>query len=82
MPPFLEHVCVDQVMVEVHTNPRQSPHERTMRVHALLARLDKLGFEPFFLEPNPVYPEFAREWSLVRRTPCVGRLSSGRILNR
>lgn len=69
--PWLEHVCTEQVMVEIHTTAAQSPQQRVLRVHRLLTDVDRLGFDVFFLEPNPVYPELCREVSLVRREPCA-----------
>ena len=76
--PFVDHVCTEQLMVEVHTptgagkpGRPSGPWERVRRVNELMKHLDARGFDVFALEPNPVYPENCWEWSLVRRTPCV-----------
>ena len=74
VPPWVDHVCTDQIMVEVHTvyaaPYTTSPSGRVRMVNNLLHHLDARGYDVFAIEPNPVYPENCWEWSLVRRTPC------------
>ena len=71
VPPWVDHVCTDQIMVEVHTAyAASSPSQRVRVINNLLHHLDARGYDVFAIEPNPVYPENCWEWSLVRRTPC------------
>ena len=71
VPPWVDNVCTDQLMVEVHTPMGgSSPWDRVQKVNRLMKHLDARGYDVFALEPNPVYPENCWEWSLVRRTPC------------
>ena len=71
VPPWVDHVCTDQIMVEMHTAyAASSPSGRVRMVNNLLHHLDARGYDVFAIEPNPVYPENCWEWSLVRRIPC------------
>ena len=84
VPPWVDHVCTDQIMVEVHTAyAASSPSQRVRVINNLLHHLDARGYDVFAIEPNPAYPENCWEWSLVRRTPCeagpdVERRANGR----
>lgn len=84
VPPWVDHVCTDQIMVEVHTAyAASSPSQRVRVINNLLHHLDARGYDVFAIEPNPVFPENCWEWSLVRRTPCeagpdVERRANGR----
>ena len=73
--PWAEHVCTEQIILEVHQSPGcrlgvLRPPQRVARVHSLLSALDALGYSVYYYEPNPVYPALCGEYSLVRREPC------------
>ena len=79
VPPWVDHVCTDQMMVEVHTKYGGStPSQRVRVIHNLLHHLDVRGYDVFSVEPNPVFPENCWEWSLVRRTPCEAEPDAAR----
>ena len=78
--PWLDHVCTEQITLEVHGCPRMRyllgpSHVRLSKAHALLLRLDR-EFKIFHREPNPRFPDGCLEYSLQRRRPCpVSRIA-------
>jgi hypothetical protein len=81
LPRFIETICTDQVILEVHADPIFWSHpvakdRADLRSHqfdglaAFFARLGK-HYSPFFGEYNPSCPMFrCFEVSFVRRVPC------------
>lgn len=69
LPAWINSVCTDQIVVEVHKSLRQTPWTRVRNVHMLMTALDKL-YRIFYLEPNPPFPWLNTEFALIRRTPC------------
>lgn len=74
LPEWIERVCTEQIVVEVHRTLRWSAHRRVMMIHELMVKLSAL-YQIYYLEPNPVYPWLNTEYSLKRREQCR---SSGR----
>jgi hypothetical protein len=78
---WLEHVCTEQVIVEVHRSglgsasgplSRSDPHRSVIGVHRLMLRLhERHGFRIVFVEPNPSLPLVGTEYTLVRNRSCV-----------
>ena len=77
LPPLVQNVCIDQLLVEVHgcedkRQPKTSkPFGRLMRVHQLMKQLDGM-YRIFHSEPNVVYSDgTCIEYSFIRRVPCM-----------
>lgn len=77
LPPLVQNVCIDQLLLEVHgcedkRQPKTSkPFGRLMRVHQLMKQLDGL-YRIFHSEPNVVYSDgTCVEYSFIRRVPCM-----------
>lgn len=82
LPPLVQNVCVDQVLVEVHgCGSTRDLKPRMMLVHELMLRLDE-EYLIFYVEPNLAYGDGACiEYSFMRRKPCTNSLS-GKIRTR
>ena len=70
--PWVDSVCTEQIVVEIHRTLKHTPRKRVMAVHKLMMALDKL-YRVFYFEPNPAFPWLNTEYSLVRREPCPRR---------
>ena len=81
LPRFIETICTDQVILEVHAHPIFWSHTvakdradlRSHQFDGLAAFFARLGthYSPFFGEYNPGCPMFrCFEVSFVRRVPC------------
>ena len=82
LPPWLENVCTDQILVEIHTGTGKFPCDpdpagtelsRVLRFHHLFALLDAHGYSQFFYEPNVRKARYCGEYAFVRRMPCDDR---------
>jgi hypothetical protein len=82
LPSWLDHVCTEQIQVEIHAGGSMksicstygsTPWSRAVRMHTLLARLDR-DYALFAYEPNVhpfVKPGFCGEYAFRRRQPCT-----------
>ena len=82
LPPWLENVCTDQILIEIHTGTGKFPCDpgpagtelsRVLRFHHLFALLDAHGYSQFFYEPNVRKARYCGEYAFVRRMPCHDR---------
>lgn len=81
LPPFLDNVCVDQILLELHAcqmgigGPRTA--RRVQQAHQLMMRLDT-QYRIFNVEPNIAYGDgTCIEYSFSRRTPCATQQQAG-----
>ena len=79
LPPLVQNVCIDQILLELHgCSRRYDAKHRVLRVHELMLRLDE-DYLIFYVEPNLAYSDgTCIEYSFRRRTPCAG-VSFGRL---
>jgi len=69
LPTWVEAVCTEQIVVEVHRTLYVRPYARMMKIHKLMMNMDKL-YGIFYLEPNSQFPWLNTEYSMIRREPC------------
>ena len=69
MPVWVQSVCTDQIVIEIHRTMRHEPRRRVRLVHGLMTALSS-HYSVFYFEPNAQYPWLNTEYSLIRRTPC------------
>ena len=70
LPPLLEHVCVDQIVMEVHRRGYGPAMWHVMPMHELMTQLHQKGYRVAFIEPNAIVPWLDAEYTLVRDPPC------------
>ena len=73
VPAFVDHICTDQIVVEVHgcSLQRAPTHTQVRMVHKLMTHLDHRGFRVFASEPNIAASDgTCIEYSLLRFPPC------------
>ena len=68
--PWVDNVCTEQIVVEMHKKTTVSPYMNVVRNHLLLRHLHRAGYRIAFLEPNPLYPKLGTEYTLVRQKRC------------
>lgn len=67
---WTDHICTDQIIVEMHRWTFSSPRLNADRIHRLMLHLHRAGYRIAFLEPNPYWPKLGTEYTLVRNTSC------------
>ena len=70
LPSWLDHVCTDQIVVEVHRRTYFSPFINMRNMHRLMTHFHTRGYRVAFLEPNPFYPKLGTEYTMVRNVSC------------
>ena len=70
LPQWLDHVCTEQIIVEVHRQTFAAPRVNVGNIHRLMIYLHRAGYRVAFLEPNPRWPKLGTEYTLVRNASC------------
>lgn len=72
--PWVEHVCTDQITVEVHKTrgAKGRGNRQAQWIHRLMSRLHHHGYQVAHAEFNLAWPPNV-EYTLVRSTPCSRR---------
>ena len=70
LPPWIDNVCTEQIVIEMHRRTFDGPLVNTQRHHKLMVQFHRRGFRIAFMEPNPLWPKLGTEYTLVRNTTC------------
>ena len=68
--PWLQNVCTEQVVIEMHRRTFDRPYVNARNIHTLMNDFHAAGFRIAFLEPNPLWPKLGTEYTMVRNTTC------------
>ena len=70
LPSWVDHVCTEQIVVEVHRFTFVHPYTNAIKIHNLMLHLHARGYRVAFLEPNPMWPKLGTEYTMVRNSSC------------
>ena len=70
LPPWVDHICTEHIVVEMHRKSYLPPQKNAGNIHNLMLHLHAVGYRIAFLEPNPFYPKLGTEYTLVKNTSC------------